>query len=116
MEMLRKIIDCESLENFPRNVYDGAREFVLIKLQVRVVKLQLCYNRYSPQILIRICSKKSYFGLHHRGFPACSLQDRSLKNFGKVSERYLCHSLSNKNAGRQSLGCFTEKEVFDKDI
>ena len=23
MEMLRKIIDCESLKNFPKNVYDG---------------------------------------------------------------------------------------------
>ena len=35
MEMSRKIIDCESSENFPKNVYDGV---CFIKLQVCIVE------------------------------------------------------------------------------
>ena len=68
-------------------------------------KLQLYNNQNLPQILFRVCSKKLYSVLHHRVFPALFLQDISLQNFGKVCARYLCHSLSNKVEGLQSIGC-----------
>ena len=112
--MLRKIIDCESLENFPKKVFDGVCFNKIASLS--------CTNCSSTitRIHRRFFSEyvpKNYPGLHRRGFPTWFLKDSSLQNFGKGPARYLCHSLSNKRAGLQSIGCnFTEKEVLDKNI
>ena len=113
MEMLQKITDCESLENFPENVYDGVCFNKIASL--------CCTNcistitRMHHRFFFRICSKNCMPGstteVSSRG-----LQDSSLQNFVKVSAWYLCHSLSNKVTGLQSIGCnFAENEVFDKN-
>ena len=109
--MLQKIIDRESLKNFPKNVYDGVCFSKIASL--------CCTNCNSTitSILHRFFSeyvkKKLYSGFHYRGFPAWFLPDSSFDISAKFL-RDICHSLSNKVAGLQSIGCnFTEKKVFD---
>ena len=110
--MLQKIIDCESLENLPENVYDG------VCFKVASLCCTNCISTITRRhhiFFFRICSKNCMPGstteVSLRG-----LQESSLQNFVKVSARYLCHSLSNKVTGLQSIGCnFAENEVFDKN-
>ena len=56
MEVLWRIIDCESLENFPNNFYDRV---CLENCKSVLYKLQLRYNQNLPQISFRICSKEN---------------------------------------------------------
>ena len=101
MEMLQKINDCESLENLPENVYDGVCFNKVASL--RCTNCISTITRRHHIFFFRICSKNCMPGstteVSLRG-----LQESSLQNFVKVSTRYLCHSLSNKVTGLQSIG------------
>ena len=67
MEMLRKISDCESLENFPKNVYDGVCFNKLASLYC--ANCNCTTTRIHHRFFFRICSKELYSGFHHKSFP-----------------------------------------------
>ena len=115
MEMLWKINDCKSLENFRKNVYDG-----------------VCFNKIASLCCTNYNSTKTRF--HCKLFSECVPKDYIPGFTTEVSPRGFCKiavykilekSLRDifvipyltKLLGLQYIGCnFTKKEVFYKNI
>ena len=118
MEMLRKIIDCNSLENFPKNIYGGVRFSKIASLCCTNCSCTITsdHHRYFSEYVPKNYILSSTTEFSPRGFCMIALY--------KISEKFLWDiflisylTLTNKVAGFQCLGCnFTEKEVFDKNI
>ena len=84
-------------------------KFFLIKLESLLCKLQLYYNQNSTQFFSEYVAQNLIPSSTTDDFPR-GFSKIALYNFGKVSARYLCHSLSNEVASLQSIGWnFTEK-------
>ena len=110
MEMLRKIIDYESLENFPKNLYNGVCFNKIASL--RCTNCNCIITRIHQKLFLEYVPKKYIQG---------STKDVSPRGFCKItlnkSAKYLSHSLSYKAAVFQSIDCkFTEKQMFNKNI
>ena len=101
MEMLGNITDFESLENFPKNVYD-----------------EVCFNKIA-NLWCTICSstitrvhRRFFLEYVQKSYIPGSTTEVSPRDFCKIalykiSEKFLrdiCHSLFNNLAGRQSIG------------
>ena len=111
MEMLRKIIYCESLENFPKNVYDGVYFTKIANLCCANCNSTITriHRRFFSEYVPKNYILGSTTEVSPRGFCKIALY--------KISEIFVRDIFVIPYLTHQSIGCnFTEKEVFDKNI